>query len=164
MLRIATTLLLLVLTAAHSGAAEKVSKNERKGAPEMTNKGAPEITNQEAWTLYKKYLQGWNSTSDDIRKKVAAETTTDNIQYRTRRHELGGRTQIVEDMASFQEKFPGEHFDIGDVSTHHDVALLTWVLVQADGKVFAQGHDQIRVNADGKISSIITFPPSTKTP
>ena len=123
-----------------------------------------EITNKDAWTIYEKYLEGWNSRSDDMRKKVAAEITTDNIQYRTRNHDLGGRTEIIADMASFQEKFPGGHFDVGDVSTHHDVALLTWVLVQADGKVFAQGHDQIRVNADGKISSIITFPPPTKTP
>jgi hypothetical protein len=156
MKKIATALLLLALTATHSGAAEKESKNERKGVPEMTN--------QDAWTLYEKYLQGWKAVSDDMREKIAAETTTDNIQYRTRRHDLGGRTQIIEDMASFQKKFPGGHFDVGDVSTHHDVALLTCVLVQADGKVFAQGHDQIRVSAEGKISSIITFPPPTKTP
>jgi len=164
MRKIATALILLALTATHSGAAEKVSKTEWKGAPEMTNKGAPEITNRDAWTLYAKYLEGWNSTSDDMRKKVAAEVTTDNIQYRTRNHDLGGRTEIIEDMATFQKKFPGGHFEIGDVATHHDVALLTWVLVQADGKVFAQGHDQLRVSAEGKISSIITFPPPTKAP
>jgi len=153
---IATALLLLALTATYSGASEEVVKYERNGVAEMTNK--------DAWTLYEKYLQGWNATSDDMRKKIIAEVTTDNIQYRTRNHDLGGRAQIVADIATFHQKFPGGHFDIGDVSTHHDVALLTWVLVQADGKVFAQGHDQIRVTAEGKISSIITFPPPAKTP
>jgi hypothetical protein len=44
------------------------------------------------------------------------------------------------------------------------VALLTWVLVQADGKVFAQGHDQLTVDRHGKISKITTFGPSAKDP
>ncbi len=122
------------------------------------------MTNKDAWTLYEKYLQGWNTASDDVRKNIAADVTTEDIQYRTRLHDSGGRTEIVEDMASFQKRFPGGHVDIGDVSTPHDVALLTWVLVQADGKVVAQGHDQIRVSAEGKISSLITFPPPTRTP
>jgi hypothetical protein len=35
------------------------------------------------------------------------------------------------------------------------------MLVRADGTVFAKGHDQIRVSQEGKIVSLITFPPST---
>jgi hypothetical protein len=150
--------------AANSGAAVEQVNNERTGAQEMANKGAFEITNKGAWTLYEKYLEGWNSTSDDIRKKVAAEVTADNFQYRTRNHELGGRPELVADMASFQSRFPGGHFEIGDVSSHHNVALLTWVIIQADGKEFARGGDQITVDRNGRISSIITFPPATKTP
>jgi len=41
---------------------------------------------------------------------------------------------------------------------------LTWVLVYADGKVFARGHDQIRVSPEGKIISLITFAPSVEKP
>lgn len=130
----------------------------------MTTKEAPEITNKDAWELYEKYLEGWNSTSDDIRKKVAAEVTADNFRYQTRNHELGGRPELVEDMASFQKRVPGGHFEIGDVSSHHNVALLTWVMIQADGKEVARGGDQITVDRYGKISSIITFPPPAKTP
>lgn len=130
----------------------------------MTTKGAPEITNKDAWELYGKYLEGWNSTSDDMRKKVAAEVTADNFRYQTRNHDLGGRQELVEDMASFQKRVPGGHFEIGDVSSHHNVALLTWVMIQADGKEVARGGDQITVDRYGKISSIITFPPSAKTP
>ena len=67
-------------------------------------------------------------------------------------------------MAAFQTKFPGGHFDIGDASGHHEHAPLTWVLVQADGSVFAKGHGQIRVSQEGKIVSLIAFPPSTSNP
>ena len=150
--------------AASSGMAAEQVKIERTGAREMADKDAIKITNKDAWTLYEKYLQGWNSTSDEIRKKVAAEVTADNFQYRTRNHDLGGRPELLEDMASFQRRFPGEHFEIGDVSSHHNVAQLTWVIIQADGKEAARGGDQITVDRNGKISSVITFPPSTKTP
>src|ERR1700761_1588261 len=120
--------------ATQSGAGREM--NHRKGVIEMNNK--------DAWTIYEKYLQGWNSESVAVRKNVAAEITTVDIKYRTRLHESGGRPEIIQDMMSFKEKFPGGHFEIGDVASHHDVALLTWVIVQGDGKVFVQGHDQIR--------------------
>lgn len=122
------------------------------------------LTNRAAWDLYAKYVDGWKAISDEQRTKIVSEVLSANVQYATPRHESGGRETIVEDMTAFQTKFPGGHFDVGDVSAHHDVALLTWVLVQADGKIVARGHDQIQVSADGKISSLITFAPSVTTP
>lgn len=123
------------------------------------------MTNREAWNLYASYLSAWNSTSIEQRLKIAGELLTENIEYQTVRHDLGtGRAQVIDDMATFHERFPGGHFEIGDVSSHHNVALLTWVIIQADGKEFARGHDQITVDGSGKISKIITFGPAAKTP
>ena len=122
------------------------------------------MTNQDAWSIYQKYVDGWRAIPDAERTKIAVEIIADNAEYVTPRHQTGGRTTIIEDMAAFQAKFPGGHFDIGDVSAHHDVALLTWVLVQADGTTVARGHDQIRVSADRKITSLITFAPSVTSP
>jgi hypothetical protein len=122
------------------------------------------MTNEAAWTLYERYLDGWKAISAEERRKIAAEVLADDVQYSTRLHESGSRQTAIEDMAAFQTKFPGGHFDIGDVSGHHDQALFTWVLVQADSTVFAKGHDQIRVSQEGKIVSLITFPPSTPNP
>ena len=122
------------------------------------------ITNQEAWKLYEKYLNGWTAISDEQRTKITAEVIAENAQYSTPRHESGGRETMIEDMAEFQKRFPNGHFDLGDVSAHHEVALLTWVLVQADGKIVAKGHDQIRVSPEGKIVSLITFAPSVAKP
>lgn len=122
------------------------------------------ITNQDAWKIYQKYTEGWKKVSDEERTKLASEVIDENVQYSTPTHESGDRKTIIEDMQAFQEQFPGGHFDIGDVSTHHDVSLLTWVLVQADGKVFARGHDQIRVSTAGKIVDLITFAPSISKP
>ena len=118
------------------------------------------MTNQEAWTLYESYLEGWKAISDEERAKVAEEVVAAGVRYSTRNHELGDRRTVIADMAAFQQKFPRGHFDVADVAAHHDVALLTWVLVQADGTEFARGHDQISVSPEGKIVGLITFPPS----
>ena len=118
------------------------------------------MTNQGAWTLYEQYLEGWKAITAVERTSIVENVVAADVQYFTRNHESGDRLTIIEDMAAFQAKFPGGRFDIGDVSSHHDVALLTWVLVQADGSIFAKGHDQMRVSAEGKIISLITFPPS----
>jgi hypothetical protein len=122
------------------------------------------MPNEAAWKLYERYLEGWKAISAEERNKIAAEVLADDVQYSTRLHESGGRQTVIEDMAAFQQKFPGGHFDVGDVSAHHDVALLTWVLVQADGTVFAKGHDEISVQPEGKIVNLITFPPSVSKP
>ena len=118
------------------------------------------MTNQAAWTLYESYLEGWKAISDEERAKVTEEIVAADVHYCTRNHETGDRQTVIADMAAFQQRFPGGHFDVADVAAHHDVALLTWVLVQADGTEFARGHDQISVSTEGKIKNLITFPPS----
>lgn len=125
---------------------------------------SPELTNQNAWSLYAKYLEGWKAVSDEQRKKITSDVVAADARYTTPRHETGGRTTMMEDMAAFQAKYPGGYFTIGDVTAHHDSALLTWVLTQADGKVVARGHDALRVGPDGKITSIGTFAPPVTQP
>lgn len=122
------------------------------------------LTNQSAWHIYEKYLSGWNTASQEQRVKIATEVVAEDAWYSTPRHEAGGRMTIIGDMAAFQKKYPGGHFEVGDVSAHHDSALLTWVMVLPDGKVLARGHDAIRVSAEGKIVSVITFAPSVGKP
>ncbi len=122
------------------------------------------LTEQAAWDLYARYVEGWKAISDAQRTKIASEVLAADLQYTTPRHQSGGFATVVGDMETFQSKFPGGHFDIGDVSAHHDVALLTWVLVQADGKIVARGHDQIQASSDGKISRLTTFAPSKPCP
>jgi hypothetical protein len=122
------------------------------------------LTNQAAVDLYAKYVAGWRAIPDEQRAAIAAAVLAEDVRYATPRHATGDRATVVDDMRVFQARFPGGHFDIGDVSVHHDVALLTWILVQADGTEFARGHDQLRVGADGKIAELLTFAPSVALP
>lgn len=136
-----------------------------QAAPGLARKELSIVNNQEAWKIYEKYISAWNTTVVEERLKIANEILSENIEYQTARHDLStGRALVIEDMATFHERFPGGHFEIGDVSAHHNVAMLTWVIIQADGKEFARGLDQITVDRSGRISKIITFAPSVKHP
>lgn len=151
--------------ASHAQVPALALTNAAVSAPNAVSKGESKMTNHEAWNTYEKYLSAWHSNSIENRLKIAAEILVENVEYQTVRHDLGtGRERIIEDMATFHENFPGGHFEIGDVSSHHNVALVTWVLIQANGKEFARGHDQLTVDSNGMISKIITFGPSAKTP
>ena len=117
------------------------------------------LTNESASALYADYVEGWKPVSDTERTTIANRVIAPSATYATPNHASGNRATIVADMVAFQAKFPGGHFDVGDVSAHHDVALLTWILVKADGTEVARGHDQIRV-ANDQIVDLITFAPS----
>jgi hypothetical protein len=121
------------------------------------------MTTQEAWQLYGKYAEAWKAISDEQRMNILTEVLDENIQYFTPDFK-GGFGTVIEDMMGFQKKLPGARFEVEDVSTHHDVGLLTWVLVQSDGNVLGKGHDQIRVTEKGKIVSLTTFAPSVPKP
>jgi hypothetical protein len=136
-----------------------------QAAPAPAKREGPVMTNLEAWKIYERYISAWNTNSIEERMKIASEVLSENIEYQTARHDLcTGRAQVIEDMATFHKNFPGGHFEIGGVSAHHNVALLVWVIIQADGKEFARGGDQIAVDSSGKISKITTFAPSVRDP
>lgn len=121
------------------------------------------ITKQQVWKLYTQYANAWKPNSDQVRTKMLADVLDKDFHYPTPEFE-GGLDSLLEGMAGIQKKVPGGYFDVEDVSTHHDVARLTWLLVQPDGTVLAKGHDQIRGSPEGKIVSLLTFAPSVSQP
>jgi hypothetical protein len=121
------------------------------------------ISNQQVWKLYAQYANAWKANSDQQRTTMLADVLDKDFHYLTPDYE-GALDTLLADMAGIQKKVPGGYFDVEDVSTHHDVALLTWLLVQADGTVLAKGHDQIRVSPEGKIVDLLTFAPSVSKP
>ena len=116
-------------------------------------------TNEQAWKLYSRYVDGWKAISAEERRRIVEESLAADLSYITPNHAAGSRETAIADMVAFQTKFPGGRFDIGDVSAHHDVALLTWILVTSDGTAGAKGHDQIRVR-NGRIVELVTYAPS----
>lgn len=71
---------------------------------------------------------------------------------------------ILDDIHIFQSKFPGGRFTLYSVSEHHDVGLMEWQLILADGTPGVRGHDAVRLTPEGKFAQIVTFAPSTTEP
>lgn len=114
--------------------------------------------------LYKQYVEAWSAISDDERRNILGSVLDTDVVYRVPRMEGTGHAIVIEDMNEFQAKFPGGKFALRSVSEHHDVALMQWQLILADGTASVLGHDAIRMAPEGKLGQIITFAPSTPEP
>ena len=118
------------------------------------------MTNLEALNVYQSYVEAWKPISNAQRKASSRKSSTTSVEYLVPEY-AGGASAAIEDMERFQKQYPGAHFDIENVSTHHEVALFKWVLILPDGKVTVKGHDCIRFSPAGKIASLLTFGPAS---
>lgn len=114
--------------------------------------------------LYKHYATAFSAISDQERRKILDSVLETEIIYRTPRMEGIGHQIIIDDISDFQAQFPGGKFALHSVSEHHDVALMEWQLILANGTPGVRGHDAIRVTPEGKLGHIVTFAPSTLEP
>ncbi len=113
--------------------------------------------------LYRRYAEAWTAISDEQRESILAEVFAEKFRFLAPEFE-GSVETLLHDIDGIQKQFPGARFEAEDVSAHHDVALLPWVLVLADETIAARGHDQIRVTPEQKIVSLTTFAPSVSRP
>jgi hypothetical protein len=118
------------------------------------------VTNQQALTIYQSYVEAWEPIPDAQRKSILSGVLDEKMEYLVPQY-VGGVSEAIEDMERFQKQYPGAHFEVENVSTHHEVALFKWVLVLPDGKVTVKGHDCVRFSPEGKIASLLTFGPSS---
>jgi hypothetical protein len=114
--------------------------------------------------LYKHYVTAFAAISDQERRKILDSVLDGEITYRTPRMEGTGHQIVIDDINEFQARFPGGQFALYSVSEHHDVALMEWQLILADGTRGVRGHDAVRVTPEGKFGQIVTFAPSTLEP
>ena len=114
--------------------------------------------------LYKHYVTAFAAIPDAERRKILDSVADAEILYRNPSMEGTGHPIIVDDIHQFQSKFPGGHFVLHSVSEHHDVALMEWQLMLADGTAGVRGHDAVRVTPEGKFGQIVTFAPPTLEP
>lgn len=114
--------------------------------------------------LYKYYVTAFAAIPDQERRKILNDVLDPQVIYRNPRMEGTGPQIVIDDIHDFQSRFPGGSFTLRSVSEHHDVALMEWQLIGADGVPGVRGHDAIRLTPEGKFGQIITFAPSTPEP
>lgn len=112
--------------------------------------------------LYKRYAPAFSAASEEERREILQAVVEEDVVCRIPRLEGRGLQILLDDIQEFQTNFPGGKFAVRSVSEHHDVALMEWQLILADGTESVRGHDAIRVSAGGKIAEIVTFAPSVE--
>jgi len=117
-----------------------------------------------ATELYKHYVKAFAAISDGDRRKILDSVLDTEVRYQNPTMEGTGHQIVIDDIHIFQSKFPGGQFALHSVSEHHDVALMEWQLVLADGTFGVRGHDAVRITSEGKFRQIVTFAPSTLEP
>lgn len=117
-----------------------------------------------AVALYKHYVKAFAAIPDEQRHEILDAVLDAEVLYRNPTMEGQGRQIIVEDIRIFQSRFPGGSFTLHSSSEHHDVALMEWQLIHADGTPGVRGHDAVRLTAAGQFGQIVTFAPPTPEP
>ena len=120
------------------------------------------MTKLQALQIYQSYVEAWKPIPDAQRKEILSDVFEETVDYLVPEY-VGGSSAAIEDMERFQRQYPGAHFQVENVSAHHEVALFKWVLVLPDGKVTVKGHDSVRFSPAGKIANLLTFGPSSPT-
>ena len=104
--------------------------------------------------LVARYLQTWNETDPDARRKAIDELWAPDGVYSDPMATAEGRDQIDATIAAVQGQFAGLAFTLASpVDAHDDVARFTWNL----GDEFVVGFDVLVLDADGRIANVYGF-------
>ncbi|NEA40568.1 nuclear transport factor 2 family protein [Streptomyces sp. SID11385] len=109
-------------------------------------------------TVAKKYIETWNITDAEERRRVIGELFTEDTEYADPNTHVTGRAALDAYIAETQRQIPGGVFTLaGEVSTHHDFGRFTWQVGPAGGGApFAVGYDFIAVEG-GRVSRLYGF-------
>lgn len=108
--------------------------------------------------LVDRYLETWNETDAARRRKLIAQTWTENASHLDPLMEGEGHEGIDAMLQGVQAQFP-HHFmrRVGEVDAHHNRVRFGWELGSKDGTTLVRGIDIGVVSADGRLESITGF-------
>lgn len=106
-----------------------------------------------------RYFTAWNTTGPEELEKAVAAAFTEDATYTDPLADVRGHDGLVAAISGAHQQFPGFGFRLtGTPDAHHDLVRFTWDLVSgADGSAPAAGFDVIRLDGDGRISSVSGF-------
>lgn len=108
--------------------------------------------------LVDRYLATWNETDATRRRKLIAQTWTENASYLDPLMEGKGHNGIDAMLQGVQAQFPNHHMRrVGEVDAHHDRVRFGWELGPQDGVALVRGIDIGVVSRDGRLESITGF-------
>ena len=108
--------------------------------------------------LIARYLDCWNETDPEARRKLIDGTWSADASYVDPLAEAHGRDAIDATIAAAQAQFPGFVFSLGGpVDTHHQQARFTWGLGPEGAEPPIVGFDVAVAGDDGKLVTVLGF-------
>jgi hypothetical protein len=109
-------------------------------------------------TVVHNYIAMWNETDPERRRRLVAETVTDDASYLDPVMSGRGPDGISEMIGGAQQQFPDHRFAlVSGPDAHHDRVRFTWSLGSPDGQPVAIGVDFATTTDDGRMRDITGF-------
>ena len=109
-------------------------------------------------TIVRTYIDMWNETDPERRRKLVAQALTDDASYLDPIMAGSGTDEISAMIGAAQEQYPGHRFELVDgPDAHHDRVRFTWSLGSPAGEPIATGIDFATTAEDGRMSDVTGF-------
>ena len=109
-------------------------------------------------TIVRTYIQMWNETDPERRRKLVSEVVTDDARYLDPIMSSNSADDISGMIAGAQAQYPDHHLAlVSGPDVHHDRVRFTWSLAPAAGDPIAIGTDFVTTAGDGRMHDITGF-------
>ena len=109
-------------------------------------------------TVVRTYIEMWNETDPERRRRLVAETLTDDARYLDPMMSGDGPDGISEMIGGAQQQLPDHRFAlVSGPDAHHDRVRFTWSVASAAGESVAVGVDFATTADDGRLRDITGF-------
>jgi hypothetical protein len=107
--------------------------------------------------LINRYIDAWNESDAERRRRLVAQTWTDDGTYLDPLKGGSGHDSIATMIGLAQERFPGHRFELSfGPEAHNDRVRFAWRLYDGDATV-AAGVDFGTVADDGRLREVTGF-------
>jgi SnoaL-like domain len=112
----------------------------------------------DATTIAERYIDLWNETNPQNRRKLIASAWTEDALYVDPLMKGQGHSEIDALIGAVHERFPGHRFALtGEPDGHGDRLRFSWTLGIPNAAPVAHGTDFGIVAADGRLKSVSGF-------
>ena len=115
------------------------------------------MTKDAATQVWNAYLEAYGSVSTEDRRRLLAESVSDDVLSTNPGDETQGLESLVTHVEQFQQRLPGSYFKINSLKLHHEQVLTEWTLYKADGTAVTTAHTYGVFNEQGRMKKLIGF-------
>jgi len=105
------------------------------------------------------WFASWNEPDGERRRAALARAVSDDVRFRDAHGDVYGLDELVGHVAAVHRFAPGLALEPrGTLRRAHDVGIIDWAAVTADGKTAMTGSNVMRFAPDGRIVDVVGVP------